>query len=176
MLIDDEVFVKSRLHQYPPTNNFIPSPSPSCATASSTPAPQSSSVSACAAAVATPQPDPETCLGSTAVLSIFAARPCAPATPLRQAGSLPALSPVLTGLSAIPFYASCGHHRGARRPHNGRPQASASPLFPKATLSSAQSLFSLVSLPVIIVPVFILTRAMGMLSTYAGGSDILSLR
>ena len=77
-----------------------PAPSPVPATASSAPATQSSGADACAVAVSITQPDPETRLRSVAVQSVFAALPCALATPTTAAASAPA--PLLPPTPAAP--------------------------------------------------------------------------
>ena len=92
----------------PPPASALPAPSPLPATASSAPAPQSSGADACAVAVAITQPDPETRLRSVAVQSVFAALPCALATPTTAAASAPA--PLLPPTPAAPRQTADAHN------------------------------------------------------------------
>ena len=92
----------------PPPASAQPAPSPAPATASSVPVPQSTGADAFAVAVSITQPDPETRLRSVAVQSVFAALPCALATPTTAAASAPA--PLLPPTPAAPRQTSDAHN------------------------------------------------------------------
>ena len=92
-----------------PAASFRPAcASPTPATASSVPVPQSTGADAFAVAVSITQPDPETRLRSVAVQSVFAALPCALATPTTAAASAPA--PLLPPTPAAPRQTSDAHN------------------------------------------------------------------